>query len=107
MPEHTHFILSGLEESCDVWAAMVTFKKRTAYWMARHRRPRWQNNFYDHVIRQGDDLKKQVYYIVNNPVRRALVSNWDDYPYTGSIGIDLRDVLSEILESESPSGRAG
>jgi REP element-mobilizing transposase RayT len=107
MPEHAHLVVTGLQDNSDVWNCMSQFKQQTGYWLAKHSGGEWQKAFYDHVIRHREDFKKQVYYIVNNPVRRSLVENWDDYPFTGSIGIDLKEVLSEILESESPSGRAG
>jgi hypothetical protein len=79
-------------------ALITLFKQSTGYWMHNHSFSQWQKNFYDHVIRNSEDLKHQIYYIVNNPVRRGLVKDWDEYPLTGSIGADLKDVLSHIQE---------
>lgn len=44
-------------------------------------------------------LSKQVWYIVNNPVRRCLVKKWKDCPYIGSIGFDLQELLADLQTS--------
>lgn len=33
---------------------------------------------------KDDDIEKQVYYILENPVRKGLVNNWKEYPFKGS-----------------------
>jgi len=65
----------------------------------KHHRPevKWQKDFYDHIIRNSDDLSTQAAYVIENPIRKELVSKWEAYPYTGSIGINLDDVLTGIL----------
>jgi REP element-mobilizing transposase RayT len=47
----------------------------------------WQRSFHDHVIRNDDDLRETLKYIVLNPVRRGYVSKPEFYPFTG-FGID-------------------
>lgn len=44
--------------------------------------PCWQRGFYDHVLRSEEDVPTTARYIVNNPVRKGLVDNWWDYPYS-------------------------
>jgi len=56
-----------------------------------------ESDFYDHIIRRDQSFAHQIRYIVNNPVRRGLVENWEDYPFTGSIGFNLKEPLSDIL----------
>jgi REP element-mobilizing transposase RayT len=58
---------------------------------------RWQKDFYDHVIRKDEDIAIQVRYILDNPVRRGLVSSWQEYQFRGSIGCKLEDVLNGIV----------
>ena len=58
---------------------------------------RWQKDFYDHVIRTHEDIAAQVRYILDNPVRKGLVSSWEDYPFKGSVGCKLDDVLNGIM----------
>jgi putative transposase len=97
MPEHLHGILQGFDASADTWRAMVDFKQATGYWLGQNKPATpWQKDFYDHIIRADEDLAAQVRYFANNPVRRGLVAHWQDYPFTGSIGIDLDLVFDGI-----------
>lgn len=45
----------------------------------------WQKSYYDHVLRQEEDLQAVARYIWANPVRANLVQNTNDYPYPGSL----------------------
>ncbi|HZT82981.1 MAG TPA: hypothetical protein VFA26_22315 [Gemmataceae bacterium] len=75
---------------------MVDYKQQTGYWLARYKPAvKCQKDFYDHIIRVGEDLGPQVRYATNNPVRRGLVKEWCDYPFTGAIGIDLRTMMED------------
>jgi len=58
---------------------------------------KWQKDFYDHVIRRHEDITNQIKYILDNPVRKRLVSSWQEYPFKGSIGCKIEDVLNGIL----------
>jgi putative transposase len=98
MPDHLHVILQGNEPSADTWKAMVDFKQQSGFWLRKHRlEVRWQKDFYDHVVRANEDLGAQVRYVANNPVRRGLVQNWEDYPFTGAIGIDVKAVIEGAI----------
>lgn len=94
MPDHLHLVLQGEEPRADAWGAMVEFKQHSGFWLSQqHPGVRWQKDFYDHVIRADEDLRSHLRYIANNPVRQRLVDDWASYPFTGSIGFDLRSVL--------------
>ncbi len=97
MPDHLHIILIGKEENSNLWKAISYFKQITGYWLAKNKLGKWQKDFYDHIIRKHEDLVAQVKYVLDNPVRKGLVDNWQDYPYKGSIGINLEDVLAGVL----------
>lgn len=93
MPDHIHLLIS-LEENY--------IKKRGAFgertlqnWVSAFKRytsrvlgkmydvkPLWQQNFYDHVIRRDESLIEICQYILNNPVRKGMVSIWEEYPYS-------------------------
>jgi len=45
-------------------------------------RPLWQKNFYDRIVRQEESLLEMAKYIIHNPVRKGIVSNWETYPYS-------------------------
>jgi putative transposase len=42
----------------------------------------WQRQFFDHIIRNHQDFEETLEYIRMNPVRRGLVKNPGDWPYT-------------------------
>jgi hypothetical protein len=57
----------------------------------------WQKDFYDHVIKEKANIKTQAHYILDNPVRKGIVGDWRDYPYSGSVGCSLDDVLLGLM----------
>jgi REP element-mobilizing transposase RayT len=76
----------------------VSYKQKTGYWLSVNRPgTEWQKDFYDHVIQSQKGLAVHVKYILDNPVRKQLVKNWEDYPYTGSIGCRLDDILNGMM----------
>jgi REP element-mobilizing transposase RayT len=98
MPDHQHLIITGTESNSDPWQAIVSYKQRTGFWMSVNRPDmRWQKDFYDHVIRRHEDLATQVRYLLDNPVRKGLVSWWHEYLFKGSIGCKMEDILNGII----------
>jgi REP element-mobilizing transposase RayT len=98
MPDHQHLIITGTRGESDIWKVIVSYKQKTGFWMSKNiPEIRWQKDFYDHVIRAHENLATQVRYILDNPVRKGLVSSWEDYPFKGSIGCELEDILLGII----------
>lgn len=42
----------------------------------------WQDESYDHVIRDNGEYLRIIQYVLQNPVRVGLASNWQDWPWT-------------------------
>ena len=42
----------------------------------------WQDESYDHVIRDGEEYIRIINYVLENPVKAGLVSKWDEWPWT-------------------------
>ncbi len=85
MPDHLHILLSLTEDyhkSLQSWVS--AFKRYTTRVINElfGIKPLWQKNFYDHVVRKEESLIKIAEYIVNNPVRKGIVSEWEEYPYS-------------------------
>ncbi len=85
MPDHLHILLSLTEDyhkSLQNWVS--AFKRYTTRVINElfSIKPLWQKNFYDHVVRKEESLIKIAEYIVNNPVRKGIVSEWEKYPYS-------------------------
>jgi REP element-mobilizing transposase RayT len=95
MPDHLHLVLQGKTPSADLRKAMSIFKQLTGYWLAQNSQVvHWQKDFYDHVLRNEDELMRQLRYIAGNPVRRGISVGSDEYPFTGSDAYDLGTLLS-------------
>lgn len=91
MPNHLHLLLKLKEKygkTLQNWIA--AFKRYTARQASEEFgvQPLWQKNFYEHVVRRDESLEEIAKYIVYNPVRKGLVSNWQEYPYSK---IDFKD----------------
>ena len=52
------------------------------------RAPIWQEEFFDHVLRSDESYAEKWSYVRNNPVRKELVANVEDWPWQGSIDFD-------------------
>jgi putative transposase len=42
----------------------------------------WQAESYDHVVRNEAEWHRIMRYVLNNPVKARLVSEWQEWPYT-------------------------
>ncbi|MEW5986568.1 MAG: hypothetical protein AB1791_08050 [Chloroflexota bacterium] len=41
----------------------------------------WQHESYDHYVRDAAELERIVAYVVNNPVKAGLVTDWQEWPW--------------------------
>ncbi len=90
MPDHCHLLLNFGGKG-NLINAVKKFKQFTGYYFKRKtEKPLWERSFYDHVVREEDDLNKIMQYILDNPVRAKLVREWDAYPFSGSFQFDVR-----------------
>jgi putative transposase len=76
MPDHIHLMLSFPD--VPTFANIIGDWKR---WSAIRHKIGWQENFFDHRIRNEDNDKWKGDYIFNNPVRAGLADRPEDWPY--------------------------
>jgi REP element-mobilizing transposase RayT len=85
MPDHVHLILEGKEGHSDLRRCVNGYKQRAGYAFKRTEPViSWQKDFYDHIIRNDADYRRQMNYHLMNPVRAGLTESWKNYPYWGS-----------------------
>ena len=85
MPDHVHLLLEGAAEDADLRHAVPLWKQRTGHWWRSRLGSRlWQPGFHDHVLREQEDTRSVVGYLLLNPVRAGLVTRVEDYPWVGS-----------------------
>ncbi|MGI6295003.1 MAG: REP-associated tyrosine transposase [Armatimonadota bacterium] len=89
MPDHLHLVLSPAGDNELLWV-IAAFKRWTTRqaWARGIRGQLWQRSWYDHIARQEEDLLRICEYTMANPVRRGLVSDVENWPYS-----DLLDPL--------------
>ena len=89
MPDHLHIVLRLTHGPLN--RVIQAFKSRTARAINLVRGtagPVWQAGFYDHCIRDDEDLLRQARYVIENPLRRGLVVRCEHYPYWWCFWID-------------------
>ena len=86
MPEHVH-VLVGPSATCDVTTFVGQFKNlaQRAAWQHGVDGSFWQRSYWDHFLRAEEQVEQAVEYVRNNPVRRGLVDEAGDYPFSGSL----------------------
>ena len=85
MPDHLHLIAEGLTEQSDLKKFVRRAKQYSGYAHSQRTRQRlWQRYGYEHVIRDNENLRQIVRYVIENPVRAGLVQHPRDYPFLGS-----------------------
>ena len=82
MADHLHLLIGPREGNLvDI---LSRWKSYTGHILRKNglKEPCWQRGFYDHALRNEEDIQKVAEYIVNNPIRKGLVDNWREYPYS-------------------------
>jgi REP element-mobilizing transposase RayT len=85
MPNHIHILISFKEN----------YKKNLKIWVSSFKRysqkivnekfsikKLWHVNFYDHIVRKSEDMANIAQYILQNPVRKKIVEEWHEYPFS-------------------------
>ena len=109
MPEHMHVLLTpALEISLE---RVVQFIKggsshRIGLLTAR-RFPLWQRGYSDHRVRDAEDYAAHVAYIEHNPVKRRLVRDALEYPYSSAHPGFTLDPIPQRLKPGVDCGAIG
>ena len=84
MPDHVHLVLQGAGSETDLRRMMQWFKTQTTNAYIRKVREGvfppfeghlWQRSYYEHIIRNEEDLRGTCEYVQNNPLRWILKHN--------------------------------
>ncbi len=97
MLDHLHLLISGLNESSDMKGFIKNFKQKTGYaFKQKTGRKLWQRSFYDHILRDEEETYDIGKYILENPVRKGIVEDYRDYPFSWCKYFELKDGDSVI-----------
>lgn len=89
MPDHLHWLMRLQQGTLSAAVKMLKGRVSRAIGQAI-----WQAGYYDHAVRQDEDLRKMARYIVANPLRAGLVERIGDYSLWDAIWLD--DALENV-----------
>ena len=80
MPDHLHVLVQAGEDAKALREFVRGFKSycSVATPVATNRKL-WQRGFYEHILRKEENVADIAEYILNNPVRKGLVEEMDQY----------------------------
>jgi len=87
MPDHVHLILTPLLDETrgtiiSLVEIMKALKGASAHAINRRQESHgaiWQEESFDRIVRSSESLDAKIAYILDNPVRKRLVQNWQEY----------------------------
>lgn len=78
-------VLAASTEASDLQRFMNNWKQRTGYeFKQRTGGSLWQESYFDHVLRDDEETNTALKYVLENPVRKGMVTKFEEYPYGGS-----------------------
>jgi putative transposase len=99
LPDHLHLLVrpTGKSNFSDIMHSMkrnftLHYKERMGINSATQL---WQKGFWDHVIRNEDDLQRHLDYIHYNPVRHGLVTKPEGWTYSSFGAWQARNAYPE------------
>ena len=85
MPDHLHALVEGESDASDLRRFCRRFRQGAAYcWIQASGEPLWQPGYYERTLRESEDTRQVVRYLLENPIRAGLVAAVDDYEWLGS-----------------------
>lgn len=88
MPDHVHLIYQPWKRPdetiypmAEVLSSIKGASAHTINRMLKRSGPVWQDERFDHVIRQRDSLAEKIEYVRMNPVRKGLCVRPEDWPW--------------------------
>jgi putative transposase len=80
MPNHVHLLITPQASLPRIMQLLKGSTAHEANRLLKRTGTFWQDESYDHLVRNGEELRKIERYIVNNPVKAGLVTAPEMYP---------------------------
>ena len=86
LPDHCHLILIPINNDLSniIHKTKIKFAARLRSQSGKRDGHIWQNRFWDHIIRNQDDMNKHIDYIHFNPVKHGIVCDPFKYRYSSA-----------------------
>jgi REP-associated tyrosine transposase len=89
MPNHVHLVFMPLEKSEGVFYSLAEILQSLKRHTARQSNlilgrsgAFWQDESYDHIVREESELERIIKYVLNNPVKAGLVDDWTKWKWS-------------------------
>jgi putative transposase len=105
MPDHFHILLTPAQDKT-LERAVQLIKGGSAHALGKERQlrfPVWQRGFSDHRVRDAADYAVHIRYIEQNPVRKGMVAEAAEYPWSSTSDAHEMDALPQGLKPEERS----
>jgi REP element-mobilizing transposase RayT len=77
MPDHLHALISFPPSGKPIKLIVSKWKE----WTAKTVGIQWQRDFFEHRLRREEGRREKADYILQNPVRKKLVTHPEDWPF--------------------------
>ena len=91
MPNHGHVVCTPLEKDKDSFYSLAEILQSLKRHTARQSNlvlgrsgAFWQDESYDHIVRDEAELERIIKYVIYNPVKAGLVDDWTEWKWTYS-----------------------
>jgi putative transposase len=85
MPDHLHLLVQGIDDHSNLRKFIGFFKQKSGYWFKKNYNENlWHISYFDHTLRKEESIESITLYILGNPVRKGLVSDFKEYPFSRS-----------------------
>jgi putative transposase len=85
MPDHLHLLVIGKDDKSNLKKFINLFKQKSGYWFKKnYNKNLWHVSYYDHVLRREDNIEDVIMYMLGNPVRKGIVQDFKEYPFSRS-----------------------
>ena len=85
MPDHLHLLVIGKDDNSNLKKFINLFKQESGYWFKKNYNENlWHISYYDHILRKEESIEGVAIYILENPVRKGLVSHFREYRFSRS-----------------------
>jgi putative transposase len=85
MPNHVHLLLTPRSDTSLLLRRLKGYSARQAnQLLGRTGQPFWQDESYDHLVRNGEEFRRIESYVVTNPVKAGLASSPAEFPWSSA-----------------------
>ncbi len=85
MPNHVHLLFELIRDDIQIFKILQSIKRFTARkcnFILERSGAFWQDESFDHFVRNEEDLYRFIWYILENPVKAGFVQAWKDWQWT-------------------------